>query len=210
MKSTIFSLVGLLSAAVNGYSHDLKSYPRDLDSRGVKGGVIWTGEVLPGQTHTFTGDLQQIDEQIKAVNPDYFTNPATNGTMDIEPESSLDKRWRVKQEPDCDYGKWTQKTKAQDGINYLKDSRGGNMMCGAPPADERGGGCSRVSCDKSTQIWLCNDTENEIELPCREVGKAAQELTDTCWWAQPGGMYLTRGQMFTTATWNVIVKDHGC
>lgn len=54
-------------------------------------------------------------------------------------------------------------------------------MCGAPPAGNGRGGCSRVSCQDDSGIWLCNDENVEIRLPCSEVGSAALELSNVCY-----------------------------
>lgn len=56
----------------------------------MSSGVTWTGEVVPGKSVTFTGTVEQIQEQIIAVNPSYFDN--ANGT-DVESGPTLAKRW---------------------------------------------------------------------------------------------------------------------
>ncbi|KAK2616667.1 hypothetical protein QQS21_000490 [Conoideocrella luteorostrata] len=169
-------------------------------------GVSWTGEVLPGRTFTFKGTIQEIDQQIKAVNPNYEMESTNANITDADSESHLEKRWRVKQEPDCDYGDdWADKTIVATQINWLKK---GDKTCSAPQGP---GGCARVSCDKRVGIWLCNDVDwHEIAMPCAEVAKAALSLIDRCWITQSSGWNGARGQLFTNADWNVIVGKAGC
>lgn len=64
------------------------------------------------------------------------------------------------------------------------------MNCLAPPASNGHGGCSRVSCKDYSAIWLCNDEDVEIRLPCSEVASAALELSNVCYWVVSHEHYI--------------------
>lgn len=53
--------------------------------------MSWTGEIVPGKTVTYTGTIQEVQEQIAAINPDYFE--AQSNTAGDESGSNIEKRW---------------------------------------------------------------------------------------------------------------------
>ncbi|EFZ04177.2 uncharacterized protein G6M90_00g005890 [Metarhizium brunneum] len=205
MKFSVTSVVAAMLAVVNG----LPSPPlAELDAFNVIGGVTWTGEVLPGKNVTFSGTMQEVRAKILAENPDYFS--AYDNEAGIEHGSHLQKRWELKQPPDCNYGNFIRRINAIKFINELNAKGGGNAMCGAPPRRGPGlGGCSRVSCSWGSQMWLCNDNDYHLDLPCTEVASALFELSNVCYTVQQGGDTETQGQLFTTDNWNVIIDYYG-
>ncbi|KID98437.1 hypothetical protein MAJ_05620, partial [Metarhizium majus ARSEF 297] len=205
MKFSVTSVVTAILAVVNG----LPSTPSpELDALNVIGGVTWTGEVLPGRNVTFRGTIQEVQAQILAENPDYFS--AHENETSIEHETHLQKRWELKQPPDCSYGHFMRRIYAIQFINQLKGYGGGEATCGAPPRRGPGlGGCSRVACNWGSQMWLCNDNDYHLDLPCTEVASALFELSNVCYTVQQGGDTETQGQLFTTDNWNVIIDYYG-
>ncbi|KAF5133437.1 hypothetical protein E5D57_004061 [Metarhizium anisopliae] len=191
MKFSVTSVVAAMLAVVNG----LPSPPlAELDAFNVIGGVTWTGEVLPGKNVTFSGTMQEVRAKILAENPDYFS--AYDNEAGIEHGSHLQKRWELKQPPDCNYGNFIRRINAIKFINELNAKGGGNAMCGAPPRRGPGlGGCSRVSCSWGSQMWLCNDNDYHLDLPCTEVASALFELSNVCYTVQQGGDTETQGQV---------------
>ena len=96
-----------------------------------------------------------------------------------------------------------------EGIKYLHGISGDCKVDAGPRV------CSRVSCSYSAAIWLCNDTKEDLWIPCSKVGDYAQDIRDKCWFnASPGApvwLPVVRGQEFDTENWNVILgssPDH--
>ncbi|OAA34786.1 hypothetical protein NOR_08298 [Metarhizium rileyi] len=206
MKLSVASIAAALLSVVNGLPNN--NTPYKLDPRDAAGAVTWTGEVLPGKNVTFTGTMQEVRHQITAENPDYFAEFANS--TDLEIENHLERRWTLKQPPDCEYGHYMRRIYAIQFINELKAKGGGKATCGAPPRRANGqGGCSRVSCNWGSQMWLCNDNDYHLQLPCTEVASALLELSNVCYTIHEGGDTQTQGQLFTTGNWNVIMTYFG-
>ncbi|KHN96026.1 uncharacterized protein MAM_06131 [Metarhizium album ARSEF 1941] len=211
MKFSVASAVAAMLAVAHGLP---SAVPRELESLHARGGVTWTGEVLPGKNFTFSGTIQEVQAQILAQNPSYFDQYVN--VTDSEPETHLERRWTEKQPPDCSYGHYMRRiyaVAAADGAvthAELKAKHGGTALCGAPPRRGPGlGGCSRVSCSWGSQMWLCNDNDYHLDLPCTEVASALLELSNVCYFVQEGGDTQVQGQLFTTDNWNVIIDYYG-
>lgn len=92
----------------------------------------------------------------------------------------------------------------EDGIKYLR---------GHDPQDvtichQAGGGCcSRVSCEMSAAIYVCNDNEDsDLIVNLSAVADLAQKITEQkkCVW-YPSTGHVVLGQAFDDGGWNVIV-----
>ncbi|KAK2615616.1 hypothetical protein N8I77_002360 [Diaporthe amygdali] len=93
----------------------------------------------------------------------------------------------------------------EDGIAYLRGHDPQEVdVCHQPG----GGGCpSRVSCDKSAAIYVCNDDpDHDKTLGLSDVADRAQSILDTegCVW-HPSTSHVVQGQAFDDGGWNVIV-----
>ncbi|EFR01023.1 hypothetical protein MGYG_04026 [Nannizzia gypsea CBS 118893] len=67
--------------------------------------------------------------------------------------------------------------------------------------------CSRVSCSWDSGIFLCNDNDHKVSVPCKLVAEYTRDILDIC--ASPDVVSL-RGQEFDSDGWNVVVRESNC
>ncbi|KAH8667893.1 hypothetical protein BGZ61DRAFT_364750, partial [Ilyonectria robusta] len=93
----------------------------------------------------------------------------------------------------------------RDGISYIKDNWDGyDCQVEAGPSK-----CKRFTCSWNSAIWLCNDTNETLKVPCRDIASMAGKIIDTCGWYDWEPM--VQGQRFTgNKEWNVIVGKDSC
>lgn len=95
-----------------------------------------------------------------------------------------------------------------EGIDYLRaHDPQDRWIC-----HQAGGGCcSRVACEYSAAIYVCNDSEDEdVQVNLSAVADLAQAITeqDRCVW-RPSTGHVVLGQAFDDGGWNVIVGIKG-
>ncbi|KAL2075558.1 hypothetical protein VTL71DRAFT_501 [Oculimacula yallundae] len=113
--------------------------------------------------------------------------------------------------PSCGNKKWgyAGKTHVEEGIKYL------NKVTAACSAGGRK--CVRISCSWHSAIFLCNDMEEVVEMPCNWTSTFAQDIIDDVACSYPkgdgSGWYLTQysGQQFAQrAAYNVYLGQANC
>lgn len=96
----------------------------------------------------------------------------------------------------------------EEGIAYLRAHDPQDR-----PICHRPGGscCSRVACEMSSAIYVCNDNEDDdVVVNFSAVADLAQTITETdgCVW-KPSTGHVVLGQAFDDGGWNVIVGIKG-
>lgn len=172
-------------------------------------GATWVGEALPGQNTTLRGTMQEIRRGIEAINPaSAYLNASAEDPEGFPEGGFLEKRW-TESHHWCGFGDWADRDVIRDGIRYLRTKYDGRMQCGASPGSIGHGSCSRVSCDRNGGIWLCNDNDFHLTVPCKTVGAVAERLWTQCYQMDGSETYV-KGQLFTTENWNVIIRKTDC
>ncbi|KAJ6261649.1 hypothetical protein Dda_2447 [Drechslerella dactyloides] len=88
-----------------------------------------------------------------------------------------------------------------EGIPYLR-RHGGNCHAGAGPRT-----CERVSCSNKAAIFLCNDNNYEINIPCNTVADGAEAILNEC--SIRPNVNSIKGQFFANENYNVVVRFDG-
>ncbi|RYP01097.1 hypothetical protein DL765_010883 [Monosporascus sp. GIB2] len=77
--------------------------------------------------------------------------------------------------------------------------------------------CSRVSCSYGNGITWCNDRSYRVTTECARLGDYAQMVLNKCTWSQregsrtfPHWVPLCNGQQFSSAGWNVLIRQELC
>lgn len=170
----IAALVTLASSATIKHTDPLPEGP-------IK--VMLELEKGAGHTHNITGKHHEVIAHIKRLNPWWhrestYKNATSeqimNGSLHgYAPHHSwleanghsnltdLEKRSnRFDQKCNWPYWPWAQWGREQTNVAYLT-SHYGNAMCGVGPRT-----CGRFSCSYNAAILLCNDSPNEVVIPC--------------------------------------------
>ncbi|POS68766.1 hypothetical protein DHEL01_v212841 [Diaporthe helianthi] len=121
--------------------------------------------------------------------------------------------------PDCGYCNVCTKRWAPTGLGTVLDvMKNIRQFKGQPTAPPGPRSCSRIACSSSCRTWLCNDSDEEMNLDSWDVvANAVEDITRQCWWREKDsggtGLYdVTGGQIFQPDGWNVIVMagDDSC
>lgn len=115
--------------------------------------------------------------------------------------------------PMCNIRNWgaVDETWLNDGISYLKKHGG---TCNSP-ANSGANGCTRVSCENDSAIFLCNDNNYAINPPCSDVADMTTNIMKSCVRSTQNAWVIT-GQQFYYGDaegangYNVIVRDSSC
>lgn len=70
----------------------------------------------------------------------------------------------------------------KEGIDYLQGIDG---YCGLDDGPYK---CARVSCSWDSAIWLCNDNDTPLRVPCKDLGPFAAKIREGCMssgWSEP-------------------------
>ncbi|RSL66562.1 hypothetical protein CEP54_003648 [Fusarium duplospermum] len=189
---SIFSAAMAFASAIPQASNLPKVVSAPIDGYEIAP-MKWTGQVdKRSENITLEGTLEEITVKAREINPDFGASP------------SVEKRG---------FGKincgWGGKGRAgvlaiKEGIDYLQ---GINGYCGLDDGPYK---CARVSCSWDSAIWLCNDNDTPLRVPCKDLGPFAAKIREDCMssgWSEP----MTQGQLFSDeGNWNVIVGKDSC
>ncbi|KAH7014470.1 uncharacterized protein B0I36DRAFT_369425 [Microdochium trichocladiopsis] len=180
-------------------------------SEGASGSITdaltWTGQVQLGQLPiVLTGTAEEIYHNITAINPNYDSELGINSQNSLTTEQNLENlallnaRAPTSSDYTCNYGTWVSALNTAAVIRYLYSI--GNGDCAAPPGRPGAGGCSNTGCAGESSVWLCNDYNFQLHVPCRLVADNAVEVMIKC-----QNNDVVRGQIFSTDRgWNTIVN----
>ncbi|CAK7203991.1 hypothetical protein SEUCBS139899_006742 [Sporothrix eucalyptigena] len=177
--------------------------------------LTWTGEVTPGAGPvTFAGDAKSIYRQILEANPS-FKSDLRRSTSSVDARDLLKREnpSPVSSNYNCGYGVLVDVTPIDAGIKDLYNI--GSGTCNAPAGAPGAGGCTRLTCTDDASIWLCNDNDFAVEIPCTLIADNAVQLLIECQTTTYAGGNTwdstVRGQIFASdGTWNVIINENTC
>ncbi|KAJ0419812.1 hypothetical protein BJY00DRAFT_324175 [Aspergillus carlsbadensis] len=160
--------------------------------------LAWDVEISPGGDHVLlNGTIQEIYEQLTAINPDFGIDLSF---LDDEEDDDEEEDENIR-DYFC-FGRWpgTSRRRIEEGVNYLRTVSGSPSMSPGP------GSCGRVSCSYDAAIYLCNDNTNYHNLQnWNIVADAASYILTRCISGRD-----TAGQVFYHDNWNVIVRRDDC
>jgi hypothetical protein len=93
--------------------------------------------------------------------------------------------------------------RTQSNIEYLQRHGG---ECGAAAGPKI---CTRVACQYSSAIFVCNDNDHAVGPHCSDVVDLAQDILNSCTYRN-GRNHETQGQEFNTDGWNVVIGQQHC
>ncbi|KAI1371198.1 hypothetical protein F4677DRAFT_317032 [Hypoxylon crocopeplum] len=175
--------------------------------------ITWTGQVKPREAAvSITGTAEDIYKQIVEMNPNYDNELGLNSShsamrrRDVE---LIEKRASTSSDWTCTYGNDVNAESIGAGVRYLYSIA--NADCAAPPGSPGAGGCSVSSCNSGAGIFLCNDSSNEVHIPCTIIADNAVEVLINCQSTTYAGgnswVTNTHGQIFSNdRSWNVILN----
>ena len=156
-------------------------------------GMKWTGEVIPGETSTFYGDIREIHAQIFALNSDYKFN---NATALARRDTTFAKR--NKDNGYCGVFATADATNAAQNRGYLA-SVGGSCMVDA-------NSCIRMACLNTSGLYLCNGNDYQIAPSCSYLATYSLDIEESC--QQQQYSQSLSGQEFDTDNYNVVVGEY--
>ncbi|RMZ00278.1 hypothetical protein D0860_08042 [Hortaea werneckii] len=146
------------------------------------------------------GTIESVAAQLREINPDWHP-----GLVGKNTPSKTDTAKRAEISPPlCNDelgGQRDARTFYLDrGASYLQGLSGN---CRQPPRS-----CGRVSCSYNAGVTFCNDGNNDVVVPCAELGRRVDGIVGLC--GDGGTRTFTRGQVFDTDNWNVIAARSDC
>ncbi|KAI6914266.1 hypothetical protein KC318_g765 [Hortaea werneckii] len=146
------------------------------------------------------GTIESVAAQLRDINPDWHP-----GVVGKNTPSKTDTAKRAEISPplcndDLGGQRYARTRILSNGADYLK---GLNGNCRQPPRS-----CGRVSCSYDAGISFCNDGNNDIYVPCAELGRRVDGIVGLC--GDGGTRMFTKGQVFDTDNWNVIAARSDC
>ncbi|KAI6820062.1 hypothetical protein KC340_g13461 [Hortaea werneckii] len=146
------------------------------------------------------GTIETVAAQLLEINPDWHP-----GVVGKNTPSKTDTAKRAEISPplcndDLGGQRYARTRILSNGADYLK---GLNGNCRQPPRS-----CGRVSCSYDAGISFCNDGNNDIYVPCAELGRRVDGIVGLC--GDGGTRMFTKGQVFDTDNWNVIAARSDC
>lgn len=144
MKVAIFALASLAAATAS------------IEQPLVESPVVWEVEAFKdGPTLKLVGTIQEVHEQLVAINPNYDTD-FNLGAVSDKAARDLSKRTDFSHSHTiCGNFPGTTVDHLGQGISYLRGVGGRPSMGGR-------GTCGRVSCSYNTAIWWCNDVSAAV------------------------------------------------
>ncbi|KAK7747075.1 hypothetical protein SLS62_009231 [Diatrype stigma] len=136
--------------------------------------MTWTGQVKPGEAAvSITGTAGEIYHRIVAINPNYDNelglNSTDSSTMQRRDLAHIGKRATTSSDWTCNYGTDVAVEPIGDGVRYLYSI--GTGSCSAPAGSPGAGGCTAASCNSGAGIWLCNDANHQVDIPCTLIAE---------------------------------------
>lgn len=210
---SIFILIGLIANSVFTAPAIYRDAIGEIDptsdvaGSGIVGPMNIHGFITPGgPVFNFTGTLDVIIPQIKALYPDWDPDAPEFRTTPTPTTATSPNPSRVKRyfqgRPTCwlVVGWNTGRSGAYGQASYL-EALGDNVMCGAEAQT-----CARTGCNNDSAVDLCNDRTTKVDMTCPRVGRAAREIANDCVTVNSSGQETTRGQWFDTTGYNVVVR----
>ncbi|KAI6791475.1 hypothetical protein KC360_g8362 [Hortaea werneckii] len=147
-----------------------------------------------------SGTIESVAAQLREMNPDWHP-----GVVGKNTPSKTDSAKRAEISPplcndDLGGQRYARTKILSNGADYLKGLSGN---CRQPPRS-----CGRVSCSYDAGISFCNDGNNDIYVPCAELGRRVDGIVGLC--GDGGTAKFTKGQVFDTDNWNVIAARSDC
>ncbi|KAK4119069.1 hypothetical protein N657DRAFT_675162 [Parathielavia appendiculata] len=231
MKLTLLPLLPLvLQVSAMTLPRDAASERGELDTRNAVG-LTWIGQVKEGQPNvTLTGTAEEIVQQILAANPDYQFPTVSNKTHRALEErqdprlnpppptkwgtrensvASSDDDWLLTRW-DCNYGTGVWFDLTDGNVAYLEKL--GNGACVVPRGPN---GLARVACSSSASVFVVNDNNYQVQIPCIQVAHMAWHPMYNCRWEQFSASLgrfhgFTRGRSNTIGNWWVNINRDSC
>ncbi|EGO61634.1 hypothetical protein NEUTE1DRAFT_98715 [Neurospora tetrasperma FGSC 2508] len=152
--------------------------------------LTWELQTAPGgPAVNVTGTIEQAYKHMKTINPGFISDFGFDQPVNVSSLSTpLESRGYTIDHITCDVFEWAFLEEIQTGMFYL------NKVPGKPTNGPGPGNCGRVSCSYGAAIYWCNDTV---------VNNCPQSIGS---WNMGPYAELTKGQIFMTDNWNVIVR----
>ncbi|KAK3350450.1 hypothetical protein B0H65DRAFT_88562 [Neurospora tetraspora] len=175
--------------------------------------LIWEVETTPGgPTVNITGTVENVYEELEKINPtfvsDFRLDDPDNSPSLAAPVKS---RGYTIQSFNCNVYDYASLKAIQAGLVYL------NGVPGKPSNGPGPGNCGRVSCSYNSAIYWCNDnTFTKTIDTFGYISGAAQSIINHCGteshFTPVGGAseLATKGKVFMTDKWNVIIRYDKC
>ncbi|KAK6335769.1 hypothetical protein TWF730_003145 [Orbilia blumenaviensis] len=159
-----------------------------------------TGPIVPGGTNVeLSGTAEEVIAQLDKLHPGWQNEQPPSEKRPLQA-----RYW--KDTPKCERigGKGALHHAIKEGATHLKNL--GNRGCGAAPHD-----CSRVSCSHGSAVFLCNNNNYPLVVPCNRIGEATDRIADDCIdnTFTIFGKYVD-GQWSDTDGYTVFVRDGSC
>ncbi|OTB00990.1 hypothetical protein M426DRAFT_266765 [Hypoxylon sp. CI-4A] len=167
--------------------------------------LVLRGAIEPGgHEKTFNGTLQEIDSQIRSINPDFSWNQfqpseeSNNEYGHVLPRQNTVKVLCFVQ------NLWpANKTLIEEVRDWLKD------LSTALPVSAQS--CVEISCQEGVAVWHCNDNLEWIQTNSYNIASAIDAILADPDCTIAGRDNLVQGQAFDKANYNVIVnQDDAC
>ncbi|KAI1087514.1 hypothetical protein F5B19DRAFT_475222 [Rostrohypoxylon terebratum] len=153
-----------------------------------------------GEEKSFSGTVQEIDSQVRSINPDGSWKEFQISGRDFvntPRKRSLDKILCHVQDL---------APAPRDGIdatiNWLTDL--------ATELQVSGNQCTKMSCQKNTAFWFCNDNPWWIQQNSITLGTYVTMIANETACETSGDQNLIQGQAFDTGGFNVIINGDNC
>ncbi|KAL1869380.1 hypothetical protein Daus18300_005592 [Diaporthe australafricana] len=177
--------------------------------------ISWAVESYPGNASStvhLNGTAQEVIQQLIEINPEYPVDDSPiEGLKNTIPDAAANTPPGANEKPSTSEvctARWSQAryTEINNGIRHLRHLQPGRPAMGPGPA-----ACGRVSCSYDSAIWWCNDNSERKELDAWDhIADFAEVILHLCQWQDDGEEYFTRGQLFDSEGWNVIVRGDSC
>ncbi|KAI0836591.1 hypothetical protein F5Y06DRAFT_298276 [Hypoxylon sp. FL0890] len=165
--------------------------------------LIIRGIVEPGGTEqVFNGTIQEINEQIHNINPNFSWKDFQSNIRN--PRRSSTKRYtskvlcHVQNLPSA----------SREAIEEIQLWLNNTDTAVEMQIDAQR--CSRISCTKNAAVWACNDNLQWIQKVTLTLGSSVGDILKTKDCQDPGNSNLIQGQAFDTENFNVIVNGDVC
>ncbi|KAG5946174.1 hypothetical protein E4U53_006615 [Claviceps sorghi] len=170
----------------------------------------WDVEVFPGHTQNFSGTVEQVQSQVRKLNPRWTPSllPGEKKASMIDRRGDANAQLIAWREINCGEAQGWEAVNVGtdsaigDGIKRLRDEAKSGSVPKAGPGPSL---CGRVSCSYNTAIWWCNDSPKDRALASwMNIADGAWQIVRRC--LKDGEQKTAKGQVFTDADWNVIVR----
>ncbi|KAI0383419.1 hypothetical protein F5Y04DRAFT_279124 [Hypomontagnella monticulosa] len=175
----------------NGVSLDTAS----LNGRTVAPFVIRGIIDSSGIEKTFNGTIQEIDAQIRSLNPDFSWErfqPSAQGTRSV---STQFKRQKLNLPP-----------APRKGIESTRDWLN-NLASSLSVSAQQ---CTKFSCTGNTALWFCNDNLGWIGRNSIVLATHVDSILNEPGCTTSGNNDLIQGQSFDLDNYNIIINGDQC